>query len=166
MKKSFLATMQPHRLLLAALLSASASAIAWGADYKTLVVERTDGSQLEITLSDNLAMKFEDRDFVVNGDDGAITMPVEAVAGFHVSELPAGIDENRADVLPEGEITATGVRFTQLPVGAVAEVFDAAGRKVHSATSTGGELVMPFGEMAPGVNLIRVNGISIKVVRP
>lgn len=141
-----------------------AAAIAANAEgYRTLSVNQTDGTKVEVTLSDNLSAYFEEGLFVVTGTDAEVTVDQSQIKSFTFLTTSA-IGEVAAPGSPAPVVAGGRVSVSGLAAGSQVSVCTAAGVVVAShELAEGGSVEVDMASFAAGVYVVNVNGVSYKV---
>lgn len=146
-------------LLLAAI--ALTHMASWAAPFNTLNVHLVDGSTVDIILTDELSLKFDETNLVVTGIDADVSMPKDKVVKFTHSLSESGIDIPGPD---NGMMRIDGdcIYFSNLPDRSFIDVHSLNGVRVFSERA-GGNHVLKLDDFVTGVYIVSVNGVSYKI---
>lgn len=156
------------KFLLAMVLGVSAITSAWAATlYKSVVVNKTDDTFLQITMEQDMTTRFEDGELVLTCSLGDVKIPVEEVRNLTFStengqnDLWLGIDIADADAV-NVDIVNNRAIFSNLPEGSHISLTAIDGRVVKSATAAG-DYEFAFGQLTQGVYILTYNNHSLKI---
>lgn len=153
--------------LLVAFGAACASLLAQVPDYRSVIVERTDGSQFSVTLTSSVAIGFEGEEVNVSDSKNglSIKLPKTELAGFRLSTSEAAIDSPSKEEMGI-TLTQEGVEISGAPNGTSVELYNSAGTLLWKGTVKGNVTLVPLKRMAQGINLVKAGGRTFKVVLP
>lgn len=140
---------------LAGLMAASASA----ATYNRLVVSLHDGSSVEINLSSELKMQFDDQNLLVTDGESQVAIERANIKSFAHDDLGS---VNGLENKPGFEQTGDVINFRNLPAASQIALYSASGALQLSAQADG-EYSLPLSGVAAGNYILVVNNISYKI---
>lgn len=158
--------MKRFSLLLGAATAAFA-AFAQLPDYRSVVVERTDGTTLSVALSSTVALGFEGAALTVTDSKSGLSLqfPKAEFAGFRLSTEEAAVEAPRQTGV-EAVLIADGLEIKGLRTGAQVVLYHASGHRLWRTKAQTDRLTVPRERMRPGVNVVSVEGETFKVVVP
>lgn len=149
-----------RKILLASLVAIGVSG-ASGAGFNCLQVSLSDGSQVDIRMSEELRVKFTETQLVAVGTDADVAVDRDDIVYFnHIFKDWGAVTGVSEDSAPRFE--GNSLMFDALPDGSSVAVFDTAGVKVMSQTASGSH-ELRLGSLPSGVYVVRVNNLSYKV---
>lgn len=138
--------------------------MAHAAGFRSLIVSQTDGSEVEIELTDEFTAYFEDGMLQVFGTSTEISVPQDKIKSFAFSEVSkTGVTDVEIADAAAPQVSGNSMLFKQLPAKSSVAVHDAAGRCLVSATAEG-DYVLSLDSLGTGVRLVTVNGVTYKIV--
>ena len=141
-------------LFLALSLCASAEA------FRSMAVNLTDGTKVEINLSEELRASFSEDDLVVSGGETDITIPRKSIKSFTFSQLSSleGVGTDATEPVIEGGVMS----FTALPEGTAINVYNVAGALLFSAKASG-DYVLDLSKLSASPVIVTVNEVAYKI---
>lgn len=137
--------------------------------YRSIVVERHDGSEFVVQGEKGLSLAFTESELCfINGAGQRMTFPLSEVKGWHFSTKEghndwSGIDDLTAtDVLTVSR-NGDSVVIGNLPVDSRVFLATVAGKIVRTAMATGSHTIALDG-LTPGLYLLVCNEITLKIV--
>lgn len=133
--------------------------LAMADSYETVVIGLSDGTSVDIRLSEQLKFSFSETDLLVTGSDADISVPKSKIVKFvHTKE--SGIKgAEQADAL---QVDGNRLQFANLPEGSRIVVFDTAGMEVLSVEACG-DFSLSLENMKPDLYIVNVNNMSYKI---
>lgn len=142
--------------MLAMSLFASAEA------YRSVAVNLTDGSKVEINLTDEFSASFTDGEFVVTGVAADITVPRAQIKSFTFSTKQyTGVEEVATDGT-EPVFSGNNMIFNNLPEGSVIAVYNMAGALLLSETASG-TYTLDLSTISTSPVIVTVNKVAYKI---
>lgn len=143
-------------------LLAATSFAAQAADlYRTMQVNLTDGTAVEVSLSGALKAQFTAADMLLtDGTTTDLTVPQTRIKDIKFLN-PAGLNSVNADK-PECLMVNNTLTFFGLPAGSKVDIWTVDGRAVQSYTAEGTTTVDLNG-LAGGIYLVKVNSNTLKI---
>lgn len=141
------------------LVSGLFAVVAWSATYNIVSVDLSDGTKVDIALSDKLSFSFNATHLLVSGIDSDFEIPKEKIVAFSHS-AHSGLNEVATDstVDIEGRI----VHFKDLADGTVISIYNMSGNCLRSVI-TGGDYLLKLEELPAAVYIVKVNNVSYKI---
>lgn len=140
------------------LLAVSLCASAEG--FRSIAVNLTDGTKVEINLSEDLRASFSDENLVVSGGETDIEIPRASIKSFTFSELSSLKDvtaEAGAPVISGGVMT-----FTALADGTAINVYNVAGALIFSDKASG-DYTLDLSALSGSPVIVTVNEVAYKI---
>lgn len=133
------------------------------AKYHSVTVHLKDRTTVQVNLSDDFTVRFNDVEMTLRGSslENTVTIPKENIDRFEHSTGTAAITDADADGLKPVFIAGAMV-FGNLPAGSSVQVFDASGRNLVNDTAAD-RYTLDFARFAPGIYLVKVNNNSYKI---
>lgn len=128
--------------------------------YRSVAINLTDGTTVEVNLTDDLTASFDRENMFVTGADADITVPKTQIKSF-VFNKEASLATVGADSTAP-RIDGGNLVFDTLPANSELAFYDAAGRLLSSRRASG-RYVVAFSELPKGVVLLNVNGVTYKI---
>ncbi len=144
-----------------ALAMSAISLFASAQAYRSIAVNLTDGSKVDINLSDEFSASFTDDAFVVTGGKTDITVPRLIIKSFTFSTEVAGIEEVAADDT-KPVISGDNMIFNNLPEGSVVAVYDMAGALLFSEKASG-SYTLSLSAISASPVIVNVNQVAYKI---
>lgn len=152
----------------AALAGVGASAAT--TDYKSIVVNRTDGTLTRITIESGMTTSIAEGEFVLSCAKGEIYIPMEETRNWSFSTEPgdadqlwagiAGVDADGSSI--ELIWAGNSLTVTGLAADSRVSLVGMDGRVMKSAVATG-EITLDLGGYQKGVYVLTVNKQSFKI---
>ena len=138
------------------------SLCATAAAYRSVAVNLTDGSKVEINLTDELSATFDDENLVVSGAGEDVTVPRANIQSFSFSTKEvSGIGSVGAD--SDAPVISGGVMtFDNLPAGTVVSVYNMAGMLLRSE-QVGGAYTLDLNSLTASPVIVTVNDVVYKI---
>lgn len=128
--------------------------------YDQLSVHLTDGSKVDVTLSDDMTITFTPEELVAKSADVDVAVSRSEISHFtHVT--PTGISDV-VGAAPEFTFAGNTLSFTDLPEGSSVAVYNLSGMTLLQAAAQGSYTLSLEG-FAPGAYIVTVNNISYKI---
>lgn len=125
-----------------------------------LLVSLSDETTVDIVMSDDLKISFDDENLIAKGTHADVTIPKNTVLNI------THTDSNSVQILPDDKDFEfnNGLIFHNLPSNSIISVCDANGKTEISVTAQG-EYAINADVLQPGVHIVRVNGKSYKIFK-
>lgn len=130
-------------------------------NYKSVVVNLSNGFSTRVNLEEELATTFTDEYVVFSGGSKDVTIVKANVESFSFSKT-AGIEGVADDSATAPEITPESIVYSNLPAGSTASVYTIGGQCLLTE-SVSGDWTYSFADLTTGVYLITVNGVTYKI---
>lgn len=141
------------------LCAAAATLSGWSATFNRLTVELKDNSTVEIVMTDDLRMKFENDNLVAKGTAADVTIPESDIVNIVHSSSNSVQDA----LATEGFEFNNGLLFHNLPAGSHIYIYDVNG-KMEASEDAEGEFTLPIDGLSRGTHIVSVNGKSYKIL--
>lgn len=141
------------------LVNALFAIAAWSASYDVVSVDLTDGSKVDIALSNKLALKFNATHLQVTGTDADFEIPKEKIVAFSYSES-SGLEE--IAVNQSVDFVGRMMRFTGLADGTIITIHNLSGKCMRSIKAEG-ECQLGLEDFPAGVYIVAINNVSYKI---
>lgn len=140
-------------------IAAFASLTCVATSFNTVMIHLSDGSQVDITMTDGLSLSFDEHNLKATGSGADVTIDKSRIVKF-VHARKSGVDCVAAD----GGFSFDGdnLSFSNLPEGSSVVVCALNGAVVRNADACG-DYLLPLQGLAPGVYVVSVNGMSYKI---
>jgi len=137
--------------------------VCTAADYRTLVVSKTDGGSLRFTLTAKLKLSFSDECLQVRDEAVNVDVPRSVLAAFSFSEEESGVEQAVADNgLLTPAMTKAGVEFCNLAGPVVAKIYSVDGKLLKTCEVNDGTL-LPYSDFSSGINIVEIEGVAFKI---
>ena len=145
--------------ILLTLLSTLFTAVGWSAAYDPVSVDLNDGTKVDIALSDNLSLSFNETHLLVSGSDADCEIPKGKIVSFTHLES-SGLTE----VAKDGSVGLAGrsMHFKGLADGSLIALYDLGGKCLRSVSAQG-DYVLGLENLPSGVYVVTVNNVSYKI---
>lgn len=141
------------------LVNALFAVAAWSASYDIVSVDLTDGSKVDIALSDKLSLSFNATHLQVTGTNADFEIPKEKIVAFSHSDS-SGLDE--IAIKPSVDFVDRMMCFTGLADGSIITIHNISGKCIRSI-KTEGECQLGLEDLPAGVYIVAVNNVSYKI---
>lgn len=128
--------------------------------YRSVAVNLTDGSKVEINLTDELSASFSETNLVVTGGDRDVSVPRSSIKSFTFSTKTGIESADATNYTPE--ISGGVMRFTNLPESTVISAYDIKGALLFQ-TVTSGEYTLDLTETGSTAVIVKVNETAYKI---
>lgn len=146
-------------LSLAALLTA---ATMWGTSFNRLSVHLVDGSTVDVVMTNELTLRFDQTNLIITGSESDMTIPKAEVVKFNHS-FQSGVGNVAAD--PEAiKVEGDRILFDNLPEGTVLRVFALNGANLLTREISSGYTLL-LDQFEAGIYIVNVNGVSYKITK-
>jgi len=146
---------------IAALIVSAVAMATYAQNYRSVVVDMTDGSQTMVALEEGLTTKFVGAYVIFDSPTSSKVVLVKAnIVSMSFSET-SGI----ADVVSDSTAPVYGdgvVSFRGLPADSSVDMYDMSGRRLMHADASG-DYTLSLGDLTPGIYIVTVNRISYKI---
>ncbi len=136
------------------------------ATAKVLVVTTTDGTETRFKLNQMPLVKVIKPYVVVKANGTEVNFELEKMLSFKYENMPddptniISIDNSRDN-------GRESVNFSKLPANATVSVYSLDGKLLYSHRPTNDKsFALPFNSLQRGVNIVKVNGITYKIMKP
>lgn len=129
---------------------------------KKLVIYCTNGSISEIMLSEMPLIKNEDNNIVITTSNATITFRLENLKKMSFSN-ETGDEDAIHDIQQEGPREM--INFSQLPPNSKIEIYDVSGKLLKQERIGSNSHSLNLSAMGTGIFLVRINGITYKIIR-
>lgn len=134
---------------------------ALAARYNVVSVNLTDGSHVDIVLTDGLQLNFSETHLVATGGTAEVSVEKSRIADFTHRLDESALDATK--VTGEGFSYADGyLHFTSLPAGSTISIYTTGGALLCSEVASGSHSI-PVSTLSAGVYVVRVNNVSYKI---
>ena len=148
------------RKILTLIMATTLSLSMWAANYTTVCVNLTDGSQVKIMMAESLKLSFNEDELVATGIDSDVTVPKANIVNFtHLAE--SGVDG--LESAPDYTIVNGVMEFNNLPSQSVVAVYDHSGRTMLREMAEG-YYSLSLDRFSKGVYVVTVNNVSYKII--
>lgn len=141
-------------------------ATAHAASYRSVQVNRTDGTTIAISIESGAKVTIADGSHLWTSDKGSIEMPSADVRSWQLSTKEGNASwSGIADAATSPEsvtVTAAEIVLGNLPERTTVTLHDINGRTLHSSTP-GGECTISLLTYPAGIYILTVNNRSIKI---
>lgn len=129
------------------------------AAFNTVTIHLKDGSKVDITMTEGLALTFEGDNLVATGSGADVAVEKNSIAKITHTNV-AGVE----GITAAGEFILEGdkLHFGNLPDGSNIAVYDLSGIAVRQAQASG-SFTLPLQGLAKGVYIVSVNSSSYKI---
>lgn len=140
---------------------------------RSVVIERTDGSTLQVNINSGLTVTFADGNAVIAGLNAAgeainVTAPLADLKSWKLSDGLGAELSGIEDTVADGNAPQLdGMNLRGLTAGATVSVVDTAGRTVATVTAgADGTAALPFSSLSAGVYIVATPSGSFKIAVP
>lgn len=129
--------------------------------YRSIAVNLTDGTKVEVDLANSLQAAFIDDAFIITGAGADVAVPKTKIQSFTFSKttgIDGAVDAGQAPRLEGGCLN-----FYALAENTAVTVCNASGQVVSEACVSGNYSIS-LSELPRGVVFVNVNGLTYKIV--
>lgn len=137
----------------------SVSSLSANADgYRALQINLTDGSKVEVALSEQMTVSFTPTDLKVEGTTEDVSVPRDMIGSFEFTASQSAIKSVESDLVM---MNGGELRFFGLPAGTHIHVYSLDG-KLLSSHEAQGDWTLDIAGLPKGACIVTVNGMSYK----
>lgn len=157
--------------LIAALLAAVGCSVAsYAGELRSVMIEYQNGLTAIIAMERGMQAAFADGDMVLSCQRGVMKFPLADLRNWRFSEAEGESDRWIAAIGTVGadsqsivvEWLPSGVALSNLPAQSAIRIFDLSGKEVKSYSAEG-SFTVTYAHLRPGIYLLVVNGIALKM---
>ncbi|MCH5329275.1 MAG: hypothetical protein J1E02_09660 [Coprobacter sp.] len=148
------------------------SSLASAAAYKSIIVNKKDGSKVCINIKDNLKITCDKETLYATGGTYDFQFPFAEISGwFHNPDLQEEVDPNPPVGISSAEAEAVGVAqmgdhilLTRLPENTVVTFCSVEGKMIYNNTTASDTHIVPLTQLRPGLYILTVNRQTTKIL--